>query len=92
LPIHEGFGRTPIEALLNNTSVIVSDIPIFHEILNIGAHFVTLSDINSAAREIEKIISDTNNTKINIEYKKYYNIFKEENVDKLIHDNFLDNI
>jgi glycosyltransferase involved in cell wall biosynthesis len=33
LPVHEGFGYTPVEALLNNTPVVVSDIPIFHEIL-----------------------------------------------------------
>jgi glycosyltransferase involved in cell wall biosynthesis len=90
LPIHEGFGFTPVEALLNNTPVIVSDIPIFHEILNIGAHFVTVSDINSTVREIEKIISDANNEKIDKEYKKYYSIFKEEEIDKLIPDNLFD--
>jgi glycosyltransferase involved in cell wall biosynthesis len=89
LPIHEGFGFTPVESLLNNTPVIVSDIPIFHEILSVGANFVTLSDADLAAKEIEKIIFESCAGNDKIDYKEYYSRFRKENSDNLIIDDFL---
>ncbi len=38
--IDEGFGIPPIEAMASNTPVIVSDIPVFHEVLTNGALYV----------------------------------------------------
>ncbi len=42
--IDEGFGIPPIEAMASNTPVIVSDIPVFHEVLTNGALYVNPDD------------------------------------------------
>ena len=45
--IDEGFGIPPIEAMASGTPVIVSDIPVFHEVLGQSAIYVSPDDISS---------------------------------------------
>jgi len=45
--IDEGFGIPPIEAMASGTPVIVSDIPVFHEVLGEAAIYVAPDDIYS---------------------------------------------
>ncbi|MDR3734077.1 MAG: glycosyltransferase family 1 protein [Acidobacteriaceae bacterium] len=51
----EGFGLPPAEAMLYGTPVIVSDIPVFHEILGDVPLFVQLGDRASWQRALEGI-------------------------------------
>jgi len=51
----EGFGLPPVEAMLYGTPVIVSDIPVFHEILGNAPLFVSLGDGESWRRALEGI-------------------------------------
>jgi glycosyltransferase involved in cell wall biosynthesis len=89
LPVHEGFGYTPVEALLNNTPVIVSDIPIFHEILQNGVFFIPLKNVDMASKFLEKIIC----LKYGIaDYKRHYEKYHEKNAVNLIPDNFLEGV
>ncbi|ECY0185611.1 glycosyltransferase family 4 protein, partial [Salmonella enterica subsp. enterica serovar Schwarzengrund] len=53
--IDEGFGIPPIEAMASNTPVIVSDIPVFHEVLTNGALYVNPDDEKSWQSAIENI-------------------------------------
>jgi glycosyltransferase involved in cell wall biosynthesis len=76
LPIHEGFGKTPIEALLNGTPVIVSDIPVFHELLKSGVLFLPLNDEQKALQILEDNIDKM--TDLYIDHTDYQK-FLEEN-------------
>jgi glycosyltransferase involved in cell wall biosynthesis len=51
----EGFGLPPAEAMLHGTPVIVSDIPVFHEILGDAPLFVKLGDTASWQRALDGI-------------------------------------
>ncbi|EDW4473067.1 glycosyltransferase family 4 protein, partial [Salmonella enterica subsp. salamae] len=53
--IDEGFGIPPIEAMASNTPVIVSDIPVFREVLTNGALYVNPDDEKSWQNAIENI-------------------------------------
>ncbi len=43
---HEGFGLPPLEAMACGTNVLVSDIPVFKEVLGDYAHYVSISGFN----------------------------------------------
>lgn len=58
LPVDEGFGRTPIEAAIVKTPVIVSDIPIFHETLGEQCLYLPLNDEETAVNELNNIIDN----------------------------------
>lgn len=77
LPINEGFGRTPVEAALKGTPVIVSDIPIFHETMGNQCYYLPLDNISEATKELSKIL---NNNKFIEPDKKYFEKFSYENV------------
>jgi len=87
LPIHEGFGRTPIEARLNGTPVVVSDIPVFHELLNSGAFYLTLGNSVAAGDILKNNISGITSSAIDT---AYYQKFREENYAALLPDNLFD--
>lgn len=56
--LDEGFGIPPIEAMASNTPVIVSDIPVFREVLTDSALYVNPDDAKSwqsAIKSIEKL-------------------------------------
>lgn len=52
LSLYEGFGRTPLEALMCGAKVLVSDIPIFHETLGKQARYINLDNINSSTNQL----------------------------------------
>lgn len=61
---YEGFGLPPLEALACGTPVLVSDIPVFHEILGPQAHYVSPSNEHEIADgliDVEKIDKSTAN-------------------------------
>jgi glycosyltransferase involved in cell wall biosynthesis len=89
LSVHEGFGYTPVEALLNNTQVCVSDIPIFHEILKDGACFIPLNDVGDASKKLEELFNVSYGA---VDYMMYYKKYKEENTINLIPDNFFEGV
>jgi glycosyltransferase involved in cell wall biosynthesis len=85
LPIHEGFGRTPLESLLNGTPAVVSDIPVFRELLQSGVIFLPLDNMNMALEILRK-------NKIHLLKIEtgYYQRFQEGNYHKLIPDNLFE--
>lgn len=52
LSVEEGFGRTPLEAIACGCNkIIVSDIPIFHETLELSANYIPLNNITVAEKK-----------------------------------------
>jgi glycosyltransferase involved in cell wall biosynthesis len=84
LPVHEGFGRTPLESILNGIPAIVSDIPVFREILKNGVLFLPLYDEQKAIKILENNID--NIADLNID-STYYQSFSEENYYRLLPEN-----
>lgn len=60
LPLDEGFGRTPIEAAVSGTPVIVSDIPIFHETLGDQCKYLPLNDETKAYELLNELYKSKN--------------------------------
>lgn len=56
MAIHEGFGMTPLEALSASASVVVSDIPVLHEV---GGEAVSYAPLNSAEKAAEVFIKSS---------------------------------
>jgi glycosyltransferase involved in cell wall biosynthesis len=82
LPLHEGFGKTPVEALLYGTPAVVSDIPVYREILDgKGVLFLPLDNVHAAVQLLDENIDTLKNMTINTDY---YKKFTEENYYKLI--------
>lgn len=54
LPVYEGFGLTPFEAIACGTVPIVSDISAFRETLGDQGYFIELNDVKKAALQLEK--------------------------------------
>lgn len=61
LSVYEGFGMTPLEALSAGARVIVSDIPVLHEVGGDAVAYVPLNDASSAASYILDVIEDRMN-------------------------------
>lgn len=69
----EGFGLTPLEAMASNTSVLASDIPIFHEILHDAFYPVPLNNIEDAVKVVEQSWLNKPTKRLSLtEIKKYY--------------------
>jgi glycosyltransferase involved in cell wall biosynthesis len=59
LPSHyEGFGMPILEAMQHNTPVVVSDIPIFHEVAGDAAEFFDKDDPQDIANHIVHVLRD----------------------------------
>jgi glycosyltransferase involved in cell wall biosynthesis len=56
--IHEGFGITPLEAMACGTPVIVSDIPVMHEVIGEDALYVDPCQTTDITTTIEKLLRD----------------------------------
>lgn len=57
--LYEGFGLPPLEALAFGTPSVVSDIPIFHEILGPGAFFADPMSADAIAAAAEMALTDS---------------------------------
>ncbi|MFZ1813274.1 MAG: glycosyltransferase family 1 protein [Rhizobiaceae bacterium] len=56
---HEGFGLPIIEAQKYGVPVIVSDLPVFHEVAGEGALYINPADPGSIANAMQQLASDT---------------------------------
>lgn len=54
MAIHEGFGMTPLEALSASANVVVSDIPVLHEVGGGAVSYAPLNDAKKAAEVFEQ--------------------------------------
>ena len=54
----EGFGIPPLEAMSVGCPAIVSDIPVFHEVLGEAAAYFNQDDPQDVARVVKKVLSD----------------------------------
>lgn len=87
LPYHEGFGRTPIESLLNGTPVVVADIPVFRELLDSGTFFLPLHDKDLAT----KLLGDNFDAILKLKIDKTsYSKYLENDYNKHIDLNIFD--
>lgn len=60
LSLYEGFGIPPLEAMSLGCPVILSDIPVFHEIFGDSAYYVSPENTEEITNTMHKIISDNN--------------------------------
>lgn len=56
LSVHEGFGMPPLEALSAGARVIVSDIPVLHEVGGAAVEYAPLNDTEAAADAFNRAI------------------------------------
>ncbi|MGV7962394.1 glycosyltransferase family 1 protein [Photorhabdus tasmaniensis] len=70
--LDEGFGIPPIEAMASHTPVIVSNIPVFHEVLGDSAIYVNPNDKNSWISAFESLQEPKTWTDKGIAKASYY--------------------
>lgn len=61
--LHEGFGVPPTQALACQTPVLVSDIPVMHEVMGDAAQYMNPEDVEDMAAQIDKmskLVADPN--------------------------------
>lgn len=59
LSIYEGFGIPPLEALKMGTPVLLSDIPVFHELFEDSVWYANGNDIEDIANKMNEIMMTT---------------------------------
>ncbi|KLV66672.1 glycosyltransferase family 1 protein [Citrobacter murliniae] len=79
--LDEGFGIPPIEAMASNTPVIVSDIPVFHEILADAVLYVNPDDDESWKHALGKINKLPNSLS---RFDKYVSRYSFDNMKKMV--------
>lgn len=79
--LDEGFGIPPIEAMASNTPVIVSDIPVFHEVLLDSVLYVNPGDPESWKVALDKLMNLSSD---NTRFDKYVERFNFEHMEKMI--------
>lgn len=80
--LDEGFGIPPLEAFANYTPVIVSDIPVFREILNDNAFYINPNDKQDWVKAFEYLESLSAHELIHL--REYANKFSQENMEDMI--------
>lgn len=55
---YEGFGLPPLEALASGRPVVVSDLPVMHEVLGEHADFVPVGDVDALAEALRRLPAD----------------------------------
>jgi glycosyltransferase involved in cell wall biosynthesis len=53
---YEGFGMPPLEALRLNTAVLLSDIPVFHELFGSNASYAPINDIKAISQKMQEAL------------------------------------
>lgn len=61
LPLYEGFGIPPIEAIIQGTRPIVSDLVVFHEVLKSTAIYCNPLDVNDIINTIQTFNNNQQN-------------------------------
>ncbi|MFC0146277.1 glycosyltransferase [Pectobacterium cacticida] len=80
--LSEGFGLAVIEAILNKTPVVCSDIPVFKEMFNSNeVEFFSINDISSLYYAIVKAYKYSDN-RIDMAYKKVADEYSESGMVK----------
>ena len=74
LSVDEGFGLPPLESIACGTKVLVSDIPIFRELLEGAAFFTSDADITESIRKALDEKKDRNEL---VEYSRKYTLERE---------------
>lgn len=80
--IDEGFGIPPIEAMASGTPVIVSDIPVFHEVLGQSAIYVSPDDLSNWESAFN--ILQTNADEFIARGKEQVKLYDEKNMSRMI--------
>ncbi len=80
--VDEGFGIPPIEAMASGTPVIVSDIPVFHEVLGRSAIYVSPDDLSSWESAFN--ILETNADEFIARGKEQVKLYDEKNMSRMI--------
>jgi glycosyltransferase involved in cell wall biosynthesis len=80
--LSEGFGLTGLEAMIFNTPVLASDIPIFKEIYQDGAVFFDPSSITSFAESVAMIENRKSRADILVRAQKVANQYSWETMTK----------
>lgn len=89
LPIDEGFGRTPVEAAIQGIPIVVSDIPIFHEVLGDNCMYLPLDNVDIAAKKLEEFLLKDN---IIIPDSSYFDKYNLKSVIEMIPDDYFGDI
>lgn len=79
--VEEGFGRTPVEAAINEIPVICSDIPVLREVtLDMLNYYRPITDEVALANKIMEVLNKrcdrSNLSQVSNAYKNYYSIEK----------------
>ena len=59
ISLYEGFGLPPLEAMIRYLPVIVSDIPVFHEVVGECGCYCNPNDVNDIYLAMKKMINDS---------------------------------
>jgi glycosyltransferase involved in cell wall biosynthesis len=63
---HEGFGMTPAEAMASKIPVVVSDIPVMHEVVGDAGLYCDPHDIESIADAMKRVVDISAKEKIGL--------------------------
>jgi len=56
--LYEGFGLTPLEAMVQGTPALVSDIPVFHEVYGAAVAYFDPSDAGQLAQKLDSLANN----------------------------------
>ena len=59
LPVVEGFGFPPLEAMNYGIASVVSDIPVLREIMGTAAYYTDCNNVVEIGKAIDRVLSDT---------------------------------
>lgn len=74
--LYEGFGIPPLEAMASGCPVIVSDIPVMHEVCGNAAVYCNPMDIANIQKSIKQVLSYSSEKRLEVVQIGYQNISK----------------
>jgi hypothetical protein len=72
MSLYEGFGLPIIEALMRNVTCLISDIPVFKELFDLGCVFSNPTNINEISQRIVCLIDERTNNLTDNHFSDYY--------------------